>query len=433
MLTLALLIFSAPYLDAQDKKAIRTFTDYKIVLRGTDSQGNTISGVEKEKLRKKCNNWLRENSKKYRRDYPLYLHSLRIMQAATSKKVQPNIVCNRLQKMCEALEIHRKRGDFEGKMKDYLDKFGVSEKTIDFFYNSEYAIIHGIVRGERCEPMPNPEPSAEPVIIPEPPVEREIVSELTEVVISGPSGQKFIVRPDSAIYISATDDTYTAKNVILLLKELIDFRKLDSDFLELRQLNVGDERLLKPLGGTGYNVGFKHSETKKIFYFPGGEYVIKGSSDEQFFSDYDKSMNEFTSLVIQILEFYGGDCFQIVTQGIADNVEFSPKKLTSGYDGDDFRRITLIRQNDTEDRLLERILLIRLTYMNPLLPNLRGAFVKYALTRNEVLKKHKDRIHILEGRVTERQDDSDRNCTIVVFIDWEKALIHAENMTLAGH
>jgi len=419
----------------EDRKAKKVLNQFLLVLNGVDEERKTLSGKKQLAIRKDCRDWLRENAKKYNREAPFFFRLLKFLEVATSRSIQSVSACEKLEKAIEVLENHRKTNDFENIMKDYYDKFGVSESTLDFLYNTAYCKDNEIIRGQPCEPEiiseedDESETQLESPTAPISPIINPKISEPT--IIYGPSGQKFIVRQDSAVYISSNSERYTAKNAIILLRNLLNKGLLNSEFLELSHLNVGDEKWVD-LVGAPYGITFKHSETKAIIYFPGGQYIIESGSEERFWKAYNKSLTEFTRLVIEILDKFGGSNFEIVTQGSADSITFPPKKLVRGFDGIDFSRIPLIKQ-DKEKGLIQKDMEIEDgIYFNIHLPNLRGAFAKYALSRIDALKKHVDKFHVLEGKVTMRKNEKDRNCAFVVFIDWDSAIKHAESISVFG-
>ena len=413
----------------EDKKAKKYWNQLLTVYNGVDEAGNPLSAKNKLNLRSEAKDWMRKNSKKYSSESPYFLRLFKFLEVATSRTIQPINACKKLEKVIEVIEKHRATNDFDNIMRDYYDKFGISEATIDNFYTSKYCIDNEVVRGQVCEPevivpLPPPPPCCPDTLVTEQPPKPK------PTIIYGPSGQKFIVRHDSVVYISPNSERYTAKNAILLLRDLLNKGLLNSEFLELSHLNVGDEKWVD-LVGAPYGVTFKHSETKAIIYFPGGEYIIESGSEERFWKAYNKSLTEFTKLVIEILDKFGGSNFEIVTQGSADRITFYPKKLVRGFDGADFTRIPLIKQ-DREKGLIQKDMEVDGYYSNIHLPNLRGAFAKYALSRVDALKKHIDKFHVLEGKVTKRKNEKDRNCAFVVFIDWDSAIEHAESLSVFG-
>ena len=160
-------------------------------------------------------------------------------------------------------------------------------------------------------------------------------------------------------------------------------------------------------------------------HFEPAQYIIPdkiGEPGQSFWEGYKKAINEFKDLVLTILDDYGNGAFEVFIQGSADAPSFQPKPLEPGYNTDFFENIRLLTIDQANRRIIESTEFIGQEYDNDELPDLRAAFIKLALGRMDRVKKYPNKLHILKGSVKDNIINPDmRNCTIVIFIDWDKA------------
>ena len=119
-----------------------------------------------------------------------------------------------------------------------------------------------------------------------------------------------------------------------------------------------------------------------------------------------------------ILEKYALDksSYHIFVQGFADKPTFPAKKLVAGYDTDFFQNIKLVGIRGTET--YNDTFPVGDKYDNNELPDLRAAYVKSVLLEKRIPN---ERISIVKGKVRKYSDPKQRNCSIILYVDWKKA------------
>lgn len=284
----------------------------------------------------------------------------------------------------------------KAKRKTYKDTFGIDKDFIIRFYQSETARSLGLVQGQDCSGKdtgarndPEPESRQEPAPRPE---------KAPETPREGP---------------------------IEKLEKLLSRGLIDS-FIEIRQLVQGDGRIIPGENGVPYDVKFKNAKTLEVLFFAGGEYVIEDDSDvkhgdQSRWKAFSPAIQTFSELVIGIMQDYGNSAYHVFVQGSADSVTFRPKPFHPLYDDPSFHTIPLLKVDRQRHAVKKDTVVIGNTIINPFLPQLRAAFVKSCLLFNHRLKTRPDKVTIVEGSVKPIRDLQKRNCSIIIYIDWEEA------------
>ena len=321
--------------------------------------------------------------------YPVFVNLYDHMRVSLQGKGNPLLACRHLRdalsdyKMIDELPLQKARA----KKNSYKELFGIDQKFILSFYQSETAKSLGLAQGKTC---PNKDPDPDPVPDPVPDQEDNL-----------------------------------KESPIEKLEKLLSRGLVDS-FIEIRQLVKGDGRIIPGQDGIPYDVKFKNAKTKEVLYFDGGKYVIEDDSDNKSDSQsrwkaFSPAIQSFSELVVGIMQEYGNSAYNVFVQGSADAVTFQPKSFHSLYNDPSFHTIPLLKVDKDRKGVKRETVEVGDTYTNPPLPQLRAAFVKECLLFNQRLSTLPKKVTIVEGSVKPYTDIEKRNCSIILYIDWEKA------------
>ena len=165
-----------------------------------------------------------------------------------------------------------------------------------------------------------------------------------------------------------------------------------------------DKEMVRGRQGRYYVVDLKNATSGVRYFFPGGKYTLS-AGDKEFRS----SLNTFVADILS--KFDGKVRYDLYVRGNAD-VKPYEGRLEPGFE---FRQIKYVRslggdkygvdmaQHDVGD-----------TISNKDLPDLRAAFMQKLIADAYPVKKP----IILEGSVTAKTDDRDRNAELIMFVDW---------------
>ncbi|HLP95645.1 MAG TPA: hypothetical protein VK168_16495 [Saprospiraceae bacterium] len=296
----------------------------------------------------------------------------------------------------------------KAKRLSYTNYFNIDRNFILSFYQSETSRSLGLVQGAPCDP--GAEVIDEPISHdpPEQPKQPEMPLKEPIIKVNNPPVNKTL-----------------AESPIEKLERLLSRGLVDSLF-EIHQMIPGDGRIIPGQNGVPYDVKFKNAKTKEILYFLGGRYVIEDDGDTKRSSEskwmaFEPAIRSFSELVVAIMQDYGNGAYHVFVQGSADNVTFRPKNLHPDFDGPEFKTIPMLSVDKQTKKVSKKTVLVGDTFVNPVLPQLRAAFVRCCLLINQRLKEHPDKVTIVEGSVKPIADPEKRNCSIILYIDWEKA------------
>lgn len=284
----------------------------------------------------------------------------------------------------------------KAKRKTYMDTFGIDKNFILRFYQSETAKSLGLAQGQDCSGKdPGRTNDSEPAT-------------------------KYDTVPTRNNAPMVPKEGPIEKLEKLLSRGLID------TFIEIRQLVRGDGRIIPGQNGVPYDVKFKNAKTLEVLFFAGGEYVIEDDSDvkpddQSRWKAFSPAIQAFSELVIGIMQDYGNSAYHVFVQGSADSITFRPKAFHILYDDPTFHTIQLLKVDRERHVVKKDTISIGNTFINPFLPQLRAAFVKECLLFNHRLKTRPDKVTMVEGFVKPIRDEEKRNCSIILYIDWEKA------------
>ncbi len=165
-----------------------------------------------------------------------------------------------------------------------------------------------------------------------------------------------------------------------------------------------DRELIRGRVGRYYVVDLKNAALGVRFFFDGGKYTLARSSQE-----FRGALNSFVSEILT--KFEGRADYALYVRGSADQ-----KPYQGGFEpGAEFRRIAFVRALGGEKYGLEmgeRRVDGRVRNVD--LPDLRAAFLQKIVTETYPTKPPT----ILEGAVTPKTDDRDRNVELILYVDW---------------
>ena len=186
----------------------------------------------------------------------------------------------------------------------------------------------------------------------------------------------------------------------------------------------GDSRIIPGVNGVPYEFRLKNADSKQVIYFEPAKYVIpdrRVENQENSWEHYAKAIREFKTLILTVLDIYGNSAFQIYVQGSADKPTFSEKDLVELYNTDEFQNIELVKIDRELKIPVPETIKVGEKYDNEELPDLRGAYARRILILTDRIKEYPHKVTILKGNVKEYNDISKRNCTMYIYIDWQKA------------
>ena len=165
-----------------------------------------------------------------------------------------------------------------------------------------------------------------------------------------------------------------------------------------------DKELVRGRQGRYYVVDMKNATSGIRYFFPGGKYVLSVGNQE-----FRSSLNAFVADILS--KFEGKVRYDLFVRGTADGKPYEGR-FEPGYE---FRSIKYIRSLGADKYGTETAQRdVADTVHNADLPDLRAAFMQKLIADIYPLK----RPDILEGTVTGKTDDHDRNAELILFVDW---------------
>ena len=282
----------------------------------------------------------------------------------------------------------------------YQSRFQINQKELEKFYESSYCVENSIKLNSDCtsskiykaENNKNPN------------VEEETENKVNKDV-------------QKSMSLQSSNSTLVLKK----LKDSVNLGLLNNEFFEIVKLIKGDGRLVPGVEGVPYEIKIKNTFSKKTIFFEKGKYTIEDRRNElgenKAWEAYFEAIANFQRLVFA-LNYYGAENYSIYVQGSADKLSMSATPLDSLYASSEFREIRLIEVN--KSGINEKTIIINNEYDNKTLPDLRAAFIKFSILANEEFKK--DKTHIVKGFVSKNEGAEFRNCSIIIYINWEKSI-----------
>jgi hypothetical protein len=165
-----------------------------------------------------------------------------------------------------------------------------------------------------------------------------------------------------------------------------------------------DRELVRGRAGRYYVVDLKNAASGVRFFFDGGKYTLARSSQE-----FRAALNSFVAEILA--KFEGKVDYALFVRGSADQ-----KPYEGTFEaGAEYRRIPFVRAlggdkygvEMSERRVDGRV-------RNADLPDLRAAFLQKIVAETYPTKPPT----ILEGAVTPKTDNRDRNVELIMYVDW---------------
>ncbi len=234
----------------------------------------------------------------------------------------------------------------------------------------------------------------------------------------------------SAIDAGPSDETTTEKHA-RILKHIADLGKLgasvartvsadpdamhdamvlrDKMGVEMRTENYDvslypDNEVLEGKKGRYYVIDLKEAKSGIRYYFQPGRYTI-----DKRIPEFRSSLNNFAKDVLE--KMHGKVDYQLLVRGSADKAPFSGK-LELGHE---YKEISFMKSVG-DDRYASGLVnaAVRESVANEDLPNLRAAFLQQIIANAYPLKAPV----ILEGSVTPRHAEGDRNVELLLYVNW---------------
>jgi hypothetical protein len=356
-----------------------------------EKDNRALTEEQLESFRRKANEEFRKNKNKMNAMYPVFVKLFDHMRTALDGNAK--LACRHLR---DALTEYDKINNLpvqsgKAKRKSYSEFFGIDRNFILSFYQSETSRSLNLVQDAPCEP--------------------------------GADVPDNIPDESDGAYIPPSPVPVDVEGPIEKLEKLLSRGLVDSLF-EIHQLVKGDGRIIPGQNGVPYGVTFKNAKTKEILYFAGGEYVIPYDVDtnpKSRWEAFSPAIQAFSELVVAIMQDYGDGAYHVFVQGSADSVTFRPKNFHPTYNDPEFHTIDMLSIDRLKQKATRKTVKVGNQYINPDLPQLRASFVRCCLLATERLKVHPDKVTIVEGSVKPFTSPDKRNCSIILYIDWEKA------------
>lgn len=165
-----------------------------------------------------------------------------------------------------------------------------------------------------------------------------------------------------------------------------------------------DRELIGGRPGRYYVVDLKEAASGVRYYFEGGRYTISRSSAE-----FRSSLNAFIADVLGKME--GNVRYDLFVRGSADRKPYQGR-FEPGFE---YRHLRFLRsaggdryRTETGERMLDNVV------RNEDLPDLRATFIRNLVAESYPVKPP----IVLEGSVTPKHDNRDRNVELILFVDW---------------
>ena len=165
-----------------------------------------------------------------------------------------------------------------------------------------------------------------------------------------------------------------------------------------------DKELIRGRVGRYYVVDLKNAASGVRFFFDGGKYTLARGSQE-----FRAALNTFVGDVLS--KFNGKVEYSLFVRGSADQ-----KSYEGTFEpGAEFRRVSFLRSLgqdkygvETSEHIIDGKI------HNKDLPDLRAAFMQKLVADNYPTKPPV----ILEGSVSDKVNDRDRNVELILYVDW---------------
>jgi hypothetical protein len=156
--------------------------------------------------------------------------------------------------------------------------------------------------------------------------------------------------------------------------------------------------------GKYYAVDLKNAANGIRYFFEGGKYTLRTGQAE-----FRTSLNAFIGDVLKKVD--GNARYDLFVRGSADAKPYEGR-LEAGAE---IRQVSYLRQVGADRYASEPAdMTVGTVVRNTNLPNLRAAFMRDLVTSTYPIKPPL----VLEGTVTPKTDDRDRNVELILFIDW---------------
>lgn len=165
--------------------------------------------------------------------------------------------------------------------------------------------------------------------------------------------------------------------------------------------------------GRYYYVDFKRADSQKTLFFGPEEYI-----ENEFAVDFRESMETFQADVLQQIEQNNGS-YRVFVRGSADKAGDDAPVLADLIEGASkpISYLPTMPGNPNQYSPHEEVQVVPKSYANRHLPNLRAAYVQ------EKLKALGFKATILQGLVTDRENEEDRYATMLLYVNWPQELL----------
>jgi hypothetical protein len=194
-------------------------------------------------------------------------------------------------------------------------------------------------------------------------------------------------------------------SIVIILQQNMDKGLDEARFTVERH---GNAEVVRGSRGSYYRIDLKDAEARRLVFFQAGKYL-----KDEFGEEFRTALAAFRNDVTAVLE-RGKVPYNIYVRGSADIVANSVPVIGELVDGKErtvyYYPTAGYDTNQFLPRTREKI--ISLQFANRDLPFLRAAYMQDRLA--DVGFKST----VLQGGVTDRENDSDRNATMLLFVNW---------------
>jgi hypothetical protein len=157
--------------------------------------------------------------------------------------------------------------------------------------------------------------------------------------------------------------------------------------------------------GKYYAIDMKNADSGIRYFFEGGKYTLRTGT-----SEFRSSLNTFVADVLGRME--GNVSYDLYVRGSADQKPYEGRMEA----GSEYRQVSFLRAIGPDRYAAEKIdaQFERGVVRNTDLPNLRAAFMRDLVASTYPIKPPV----ILQGTVTPKTDERDRNVELILFVEW---------------
>lgn len=424
---------------------------------GIDKDGNTLTMEQRLEKTSKAIKTMNSFDSGARESYSIYFNLINHMVNALNDN--PSKACNDLQEASKEFERINNAGYMYKRdvLTSYKKNLSITPSVLNKLYLSEYCTNYGITENFNCTTLPGWEDETEDEDNDKDnggahnngdekedenkESNQEEGNEITydtlnttssknsSLKIKNSSGATIEITPGNARFVYPDNRVYESDDAIHLILDLIDKGALNTEHFEIERVVVGDSRWVNAFKGTPFEIKIKDN-AKSVLKFPVGEYVVNDGSEKAFWQAYKTGLRDFHGTVLFLMEVFGAKAYNILIQGSADALKFKqPKPLLPSLNTKFFHEVIVLELAQDGQSIVEDTIHIGETYDNLDLPQLRGAYMKFALSNLSRIKNFPNKLHILKGKVTKDISPDDRNCTILIYIDEDKALEYARRVS----